>query len=659
MSGLEWFISESSAAPFATSRTYEDLSVILAIPSVASCASDKTTESLSLFIVITRGSGLPRQLFDAIKYSLGMYLVHTSMGSLLYFRHLTFIIEFLTAPDTTTCASAFSLPEDRNAAYAHIQKEIQALEAAIRSLKVRHNSLSFISRLPAELLSWIFELLALSEGAMAVYRKPHCVGVSHVCSQWRHTALECPRVWTHIQGSFYPRWALEMLKRSKMAPITLKGLACWGSAERNPVMAALEQLPRIEHLELTIRCGWPKLKEIFSLGAAPLLHTFQITSEDDSWELMHLPENIFSGSDGAPQLRCLSLRGCSFNWKFKFLCSLTHLTVLQVPTECRLSVNDLITNLGNMPQLESIHLSSVLVPLLHPEPNAPSSPSTLLPFITRIHFEENLMSCIAFFTKFTYPNTVIISIRCSHRYRIGDVAPSVRDLITTINAKNIVPITSLSVENLVHGMFRGQDSQGIKRVSVEFQGHILQPSSISWDSLPMHHLKSLQVGIQILRSVWLSVFGKLKNLKTIVITDHPSEFLDAFCRGISFPAGAQTVTSSQPAKRLNFSALKFLSLSGHQDDDYGIWPWPDKLVLCFRERRRRGLALRRLCIEGYGNGADVVRRLNSLIKHVKWTEVCDVETTDEEDYEDYYDEETPDEEDYEDYYDEFDDSHYQ
>ena len=136
-------------------------------------------------------------------------------------------IEFLATPDVTSyaCISAFSPPEERIAAYAHIQKEIQAMEAAIRALKVRHNSLNFISRLPAELLSWIFELLALSEDTTPVGRKPHCVGVSHVCSQWRHIALECPRLWTHIQCPLYPRWAMEMLKRSKMAPITVKGLA--------------------------------------------------------------------------------------------------------------------------------------------------------------------------------------------------------------------------------------------------------------------------------------------------------------------------------------------------------------------------------------------------------------------------------------------------
>ena len=83
-----------------------------------------------------------------------------------------------------------------------------------------------------------------------------------------------------------------------------------------------------------------------------------------------LPETVFSGPGGTPQLRCLSLTECSVSWESKFMCSLTHLTIVQVPTACRLPVNDLITNLGHMPQLESIHLSSVLAPLEHSELNA-------------------------------------------------------------------------------------------------------------------------------------------------------------------------------------------------------------------------------------------------------------------------------------------------
>jgi len=126
-------------------------------------------------------------------------------------------------------------------------------------------------------------------------------------------------------------------------------------------------------------------------------------------------------------------------------------------------VDELVTNLGSMPQLESIHLSSVIAVPGRSELNASSSPSTLLSLVARIHLEENLLSCLAFFTKITYPNTTIVSVKCSRPAYHTDNATPVRDLIIIINAKNIVPITSLYVENHYPGTFRSQDSQGVSR----------------------------------------------------------------------------------------------------------------------------------------------------------------------------------------------------
>ena len=71
----------------------------------------------------------------------------------------------------------------------------------------------------------------------------------------------------------------------------------------------------------------------------------------------------------------------------------------------------------------------------------------------------------------------------------------ISDLITAINAKIIIPITFLHVDNLYHGSFQGQDSQGIRRVLVDFQDVSVRPFSISWDSLALHHLKIINIKI--------------------------------------------------------------------------------------------------------------------------------------------------------------------
>ena len=117
-----------------------------------------------------------------------------------------------------------------------------------------------------------------------------------------------------------------------------------------------------------------------------------------------------------------------------------------------------------------------MVPPGHSELNASSSgSSTHLPFIARIHLEDDLMSCLAFFTKFTHPTTAIVSVKCScSTYDTHNMTLLVRD---SINVKNVVPIPSLCVENLDRTMFRGRDSQGIRQVFVESQDIHFQPSS--------------------------------------------------------------------------------------------------------------------------------------------------------------------------------------
>ena len=75
-----------------------------------------------------------------------------------------------------------------------------------------------ISCLPPELLSTIFNFLACTH----VLQDFECwVHVTHVCSHWRHIAIDYPNLWTHI-SLHNPSWVLEMLAHSKTASITVE-----------------------------------------------------------------------------------------------------------------------------------------------------------------------------------------------------------------------------------------------------------------------------------------------------------------------------------------------------------------------------------------------------------------------------------------------------
>jgi hypothetical protein len=70
--------------------------------------------------------------------------------------------------------------------------EINSLEASIRALKSRRNTLAPFSCLPLETLATIFAFLsesAWNEGAVHL----EWIRVSHGCRRWREAALNYPR----------------------------------------------------------------------------------------------------------------------------------------------------------------------------------------------------------------------------------------------------------------------------------------------------------------------------------------------------------------------------------------------------------------------------------------------------------------------------------
>ncbi|KAI0281242.1 hypothetical protein BGY98DRAFT_1075479 [Russula aff. rugulosa BPL654] len=105
---------------------------------------------------------------------------------------------------------------------AIIGEVINPSEASTRTLKSRHNELAPISRLPCELLATIFSFLSIfawneRSGVLA------WIYVTLVCRRWRETALNHPRLWSHINLTELTLVGMvEILSRAKMAPLNLE-----------------------------------------------------------------------------------------------------------------------------------------------------------------------------------------------------------------------------------------------------------------------------------------------------------------------------------------------------------------------------------------------------------------------------------------------------
>ncbi|KAJ6607511.1 hypothetical protein B0H10DRAFT_551566 [Mycena sp. CBHHK59/15] len=107
--------------------------------------------------------------------------------------------------------TAFSSAKLVESAQRQIDQEISKFQDSVRALQSRRNALSPVSRLPPEMLSRIFLFCSDSDSLKWIKE------VSHICRHWRSVALGCPNLWSFPVFS-QPKWADEMLKRSKMAP---------------------------------------------------------------------------------------------------------------------------------------------------------------------------------------------------------------------------------------------------------------------------------------------------------------------------------------------------------------------------------------------------------------------------------------------------------
>ena len=96
-----------------------------------------------------------------------------------------------------------SLAKSRDHILQAIDDEIVSLEESTRALRSRRNALAPISRLLPKTLVAIFSLLfPPATFSYPSYFNGYChlawMRVAHVCRHWRETALNHPRLWSHV-----------------------------------------------------------------------------------------------------------------------------------------------------------------------------------------------------------------------------------------------------------------------------------------------------------------------------------------------------------------------------------------------------------------------------------------------------------------------------
>ena len=269
-----------------------------------------------------------------------------------------------------------------------IDDEIISLEQSIRVLKSRRNAHALISRLPPETLAAIFSFLSTAANDLK------WICVSHVCRQWRETALNYPHLWSHINLSKpAPAAIAEILARAKMACLHFEAdFTNWRHEHIDAFEKLLEaHISRTRHLKI---CGpfRPTLERLIS--SAPNLESLSLLNKPGLSTQWHLITRIILFGCIMPSLTSLELEYFDISWKSGLLKSLQALEIRWPSEDARPELDDWLDALDEMPQIKMLVLlyATPLVPLtasLTPEP----SRTVTLPSLTTFYISASAKDC--------------------------------------------------------------------------------------------------------------------------------------------------------------------------------------------------------------------------------------------------------------------------
>ncbi|KAJ8514641.1 hypothetical protein ONZ45_g7857 [Pleurotus djamor] len=243
---------------------------------------------------------------------------------------------------------------DTSPTIEEVRRKIEALRADIRTLEGYCNArLLVISRLPSEVLSIIFEYVAILGSPL--YSKPYAgwLGVTQVCRLWRDVAINSPRLWNTMYSHSKLDLAKLFLERSKSAPLYIKTLDSYPNVELLGLW--FSHASRLKGIQLKYshyRSTWTPL---FNKLKAPNLETLDLqTSDITKFELTTEVD-----ADHVPPLRDVKLSNCYFDLHNPFLSQLRTLHIqynhYATPTPM-LEVMFALKEMQHLESLELIHL---------------------------------------------------------------------------------------------------------------------------------------------------------------------------------------------------------------------------------------------------------------------------------------------------------------
>ncbi|KAJ3522642.1 hypothetical protein NMY22_g11799 [Coprinellus aureogranulatus] len=218
-----------------------------------------------------------------------------------------------------------------------IRQRAIELEEELQAIRARGNTLSLPNRLPAELLTRIFVMLA-EEMAKGWDDTKHLewIRICHVCVHWRSVALAHAPLWSRI--SFAPPELMKLLlSRSKGAlldiAISTRQLKLSENSNASSVRECLAEImaqtTRMRSVDIEISSSASRdyhFKDLLSRasGCAPVLRELTLSDCKTRLEYGEIPSQFLQR--GTPALRILKLEQINMPWeRLPLSTTLTHL----------------------------------------------------------------------------------------------------------------------------------------------------------------------------------------------------------------------------------------------------------------------------------------------------------------------------------------------
>ena len=272
-----------------------------------------------------------------------------------------------------------------------IDDQLKALEEFSRTSRNRRNTLIPISQLPPETLVLIFSFLppfACDEKVSYL----QLIRVTHVCRQWRETALNYPHLWIYIDFTkLTPAGITGILARAKMLPLRLEAkISEWSEEQFNAFERQLKtHISHTRHLSIS-----GDFHNVLEQLVSPA-HYLEFLSLNNPYFPFgsFIPDSIFNNT--VPKLKCVKLCGFSVNWKSSLLKGLQTLQILRPPGSIEApKLDDWLDGLGEMRQLESLTVYSA-TPAVPDGDQFISEPRRTvgLPFLTQFKISASAKDC--------------------------------------------------------------------------------------------------------------------------------------------------------------------------------------------------------------------------------------------------------------------------